>query len=142
MRRELPVVKAKGRGSHIDPPNRFGAAYRPHDPEQDGRDGDDGSPPAPARPADRVLPRPLCRTIVTENDSPDVGFRFSLNLNRSRRLAARASRPSHRRRPPADFPDRGRGPNVSIRAGRNYLRISGNGVCFEVMSTSNGSERE
>ena len=76
MRKELPI--AKGRGSRIDPPNRFGVPYRAHDPEQDGRDDDDDdSPPAPHdRPTEFYPDR--SRSVVTENDSPDVGFRFSL----------------------------------------------------------------
>src|SRR4051812_17612097 len=71
MRTELPL--AKGRGSQINPPNRFGATYREPDLDQVGHDEEH----LRDRPTEYLPDR--SRSVVTENDSPDVGFRFSLN---------------------------------------------------------------
>lgn len=68
--------RARGRGSQIDPPNRFGGTYHEIDFEAWEPDEDD---------LERVRKRPTdylpdrARTIVTKNDSPDVGFRYSIN---------------------------------------------------------------
>jgi DNA repair photolyase len=66
----------KGRGSHIDPPNRFGGVYRAADWEQVEHDpeylDDLNRPPTVYFPDDS-------QSIVTENNSPDVGFRYSVN---------------------------------------------------------------
>ena len=100
-------------------------------------------PRPPRRPADRVLPRPLCRTIVTENDSPDVGFRFSLNLNRGRRLAelvrVRPWHHKHHRRFPGP-----RRPDVSIPrpAGRIISRVPAMGYASRLCPNQTESERE
>jgi DNA repair photolyase len=61
-----------GRGTQANPPNR----YEPLHVELEPDDGDDAYGP-PAQPT--VLYRDSSRTILAENDSPDVGFRFSLN---------------------------------------------------------------
>src|SRR5688500_10991400 len=62
----------RGRGSILRPPNRFDATTRvPLD--QVGPDED-----APGNPATAFIPD-RTRSVVTENDSPDVGFRYSLN---------------------------------------------------------------
>ena len=61
-----------GRGTEENPPNR----YEPLHVELDPDDGEDGFGPA-ALPT--ILYRDTSRTILAENDSPDVGFRFSLN---------------------------------------------------------------
>jgi DNA repair photolyase len=66
-RRDLP-----GRGTEANPPNR----YEPLHVELDPDDGEDAFGPA-ALPT--VLYRDTSRTILAENESPDVGFRFSLN---------------------------------------------------------------
>src|SRR5579872_5878681 len=68
--------EAKGRGSQIDPPNRFGLPHCVHDLEQVAHDAEylDG---LHNRPTEYLPDR--SRTIVTENDSPDVGFRYSVN---------------------------------------------------------------
>jgi DNA repair photolyase len=67
---------AKGRGSQLNPPNRFGGPYYEvdfehleHDTEylEDLRN----------RPTEYIPDH--SRSIVTENDSPDVGFRYSIN---------------------------------------------------------------
>jgi DNA repair photolyase len=65
-----------GRGSHLNPPNRFGGPVTIPDLEQVEHD-------AEYLASLNVLPTEYfpdhSRTIVTENDSPDVGFRFSVN---------------------------------------------------------------
>lgn len=66
-RRDLP-----GRGTEANPPNR----YEPLHVELEPDDGEDAFGPA-ALPT--ILYRDTSRTILAENDSPDVGFRFSLN---------------------------------------------------------------
>ncbi len=59
-----------GRGTTADPANRY---ERLHVELDDA--GEDGElPPAPT-----VFYRDSSRTILAENDSPDIGFRFSLN---------------------------------------------------------------
>src|SRR4051812_29488791 len=64
----------KGRGSHIDPPNRFSKAHKEPDPGHLG--GEDGE----------ALPDPRTQfileragSIVAENASPDIPFRYSIN---------------------------------------------------------------
>jgi DNA repair photolyase len=61
-----------GRGTQANPPNR----YEPLHVELEPDEGDDAYGP-PAQPT--VLYRDSSRTILAENDSPDIGFRFSLN---------------------------------------------------------------
>src|SRR5262245_34237755 len=70
MRKDLPQGKA--RGSHINPPNRFGATYSVPEAEDV-----EALASLHDRPTEYFPDR--SRTIVTENDSPDVGFRYSLN---------------------------------------------------------------
>ena len=60
----------KGRGSHINPPNRFTSIHREDDP-------DVGEDEAHDPRTEFILER--ARTIVTENDSPDIHFRYSIN---------------------------------------------------------------
>src|SRR5438067_1895073 len=65
-----------GRGSHVNPPNRFIKIH--HEPDPEALDADGTPLNAPGDPpteyfADRA------RSVVTENDSPDVGFRYSIN---------------------------------------------------------------
>src|SRR3954453_23967235 len=71
---DRPLVQ--GRGSQIDPPNRFGGPLHVVDLEQVEHDEEslDG---LRHRPTEYLPDR--SRSIVTENDSPDVGFRYSLN---------------------------------------------------------------
>jgi len=71
---EIPNLR--GRGSHIDPPNRFGGPSFAFDPEE--FEGDEDDLEALGRRATEYLPDGS-RTIVSENDSPDVGFRYSIN---------------------------------------------------------------
>jgi DNA repair photolyase len=67
---------AKGRGSRANPPNRFGGPLHVLDLSEVEHD---------AEYLDSLRDRPTeylpdrARSIVTENDSPDVGFRYSIN---------------------------------------------------------------
>lgn len=73
---DLPKPNPKGRGSHLNLPNRFEAVRLELDFEQ--CEGDE----------DLLAELDQCPTeyfadqsqsVVTENDSPDIGFRFSVN---------------------------------------------------------------
>jgi DNA repair photolyase len=64
---------APGRGTAVNPPNRYEPLHVELDPEPD----DDAERAAGQPPT--VFYRDASRTILAENDSPDVGFRFSLN---------------------------------------------------------------
>ena len=65
---------ARGRGSQIDPPNRFGGTSR----ELDQVEGDEVFLASLEHRATEYLVD-RSKTIVAENDSPDVGFRYSIN---------------------------------------------------------------
>lgn len=65
-----------GRGAHINPPNRFIKLY--HEPEPDAIDADGAPLGGPGDPPTEYFVD-HARSAVTENDSPDVGFRFSIN---------------------------------------------------------------
>jgi len=60
-----------GRGTRLNPANRF---ERIHLDLSDGEDADGEAPAVPTE-----LYRDASRTALAENDSPDLGFRFSLN---------------------------------------------------------------
>jgi DNA repair photolyase len=66
-----------GRGAAHNPPNRFERlAYVPDVPEALRTDDDDDTPgDGPAT----VYLKDTARTIIAHNDSPDVGFTFSIN---------------------------------------------------------------
>jgi DNA repair photolyase len=67
---------AKGRGAQFNPPNRFGEPH--HEPDFEHLEHDaDYLESLHNRPTE-YLPD-TSRTIVSENDSPDVGFRYSIN---------------------------------------------------------------
>lgn len=85
---------ATGRGSQIDPPNRFGGTY--HEIELEHLEHDEDYLDGLRRRATEYLPD-RSRTIVAENDSPDVGFRYSVNPYRgcSHGCAYCYARPSH-----------------------------------------------
>jgi len=85
---------AKGRGSQIDPPNRFGGTY--HEVELESLEHDEEYLDGLRRRATEYLPD-RSRTIVAENDSPDVGFRYSVNPYRgcSHGCAYCYARPTH-----------------------------------------------
>jgi DNA repair photolyase len=65
-----------GRGSNLAPPNRFGLPVIEFD--GDFLDADPDAVAALERPKTQYL-RDDTKSVVTENDSPDIGFRFSLN---------------------------------------------------------------
>jgi DNA repair photolyase len=64
----------KGRGSHLNPPNRFEQVHKEHDLEN--LDGEDLEALRDPR-TEYLLER--SRSIVTENQSPDIPFRYSIN---------------------------------------------------------------
>jgi DNA repair photolyase len=67
-------TRSDGRGTPTAPPNRFERLHlEPDDEHRDPADEDDD------RAVQTVFYDDSSRTIVTENDSPDVPFRFSLN---------------------------------------------------------------
>lgn len=74
-----PFSHIKRRGANVDPPNRFDKAHHVIDCEHLENDED-------ARGTLPVLPtqflRDESRSIVVENDSPDLGFRYSMNIYR------------------------------------------------------------
>jgi DNA repair photolyase len=92
MAGELPEIK--GRGSQIRPPNRFGVVQAEFDPEHWADDLE--SLAELAKLPTRYLPD-VSRSIISENDSPDVGFRYSLNPYRGclHGCAYCYARPSH-----------------------------------------------
>ncbi len=65
----------KGRSAAGDPPNRFLAVHREADPDAELDPEDD---PSQQRVPTQFLPD-RSESIVTENDSPDVPFRYSVN---------------------------------------------------------------
>jgi DNA repair photolyase len=67
---------AKGRGSQLNPPNRFGEPYYEADLEYVEHDPDSLTDLHNLK--TEYFPDDS-RTIVAENDSPDVGFRYSIN---------------------------------------------------------------
>ncbi len=64
-----------GRGSTVNPPSRFERVYAQEDLEQIQDEGDRFEP--------RAVPTQFfpdeSKTVITQNDSPDVSFRFSVN---------------------------------------------------------------
>ena len=71
----LPV-RAKGRGSQAAPPNRFGETHTQADLEQVEHDAEylDDLRDIPTE----YFPD-ASKSIISENDSPDIPFRFSIN---------------------------------------------------------------
>ncbi|MFN0053313.1 MAG: PA0069 family radical SAM protein [Planctomycetales bacterium] len=72
--RQMPANK--GRGSSLTPPNRFLDVRAEFDAEHFEFDPDEAL--AQGRPQTTVTPD-LARSVVSENNSPDLPFRFSLN---------------------------------------------------------------
>ncbi len=66
----------KGRGSHINPPNRFEKIH--YEPDLEQLQHDDEYLESQNHPATEYF-LDHSRSIVTENDSPDVPFRYSIN---------------------------------------------------------------
>lgn len=69
-------LDAKGRGARGNPPNRFGLPV--YQPDLDHLQHDAEALDALRHPATEFLPD-RARSIVTQNNSPDVPFRYSLN---------------------------------------------------------------
>ena len=67
---------AKGRGSQINPPNRFGGTH--HEIDFEYLEHDTDYLESLQKPATEYIPD-RTKSIVAENDSPDVGFRYSIN---------------------------------------------------------------
>ncbi len=67
---DLPRKPGPGRGSHFNPPNRFAPQH--YDAEDEGPDPDETATKTQYFPDHS-------RTIITENDSPDIPFRYTLN---------------------------------------------------------------
>ncbi len=67
---------AKGRGSQINPPNRFGGPH--HEIDFEHLEHDTDYLESLQKPATEYIPD-RTKSIVAENDSPDVGFRYSIN---------------------------------------------------------------
>ena len=83
---EQPKPNPKGRGSHLNLPNRFEAVRLELDFEQ--CEGDEELiAELDHHPTEYFAD--ASQSVVTENDSPDIGFRFSLNPYRGWRMAAR-----------------------------------------------------
>lgn len=70
----MATIDLPGRGTDQAPPNRFEELRFEPDPDLEPDPDDDGPPP----PATRLY-RDSSRSILAENASPDVGFRFSVN---------------------------------------------------------------
>lgn len=66
----MPIKELPGRGTDANPPNR----YEPLHIELDETEPDEE-----ASAPQTVFYRDTSRSVLAENDSPDVGFRFSLN---------------------------------------------------------------
>src|SRR4051812_28576900 len=67
---------ARGRGSQLNPPNRFGGPVHILDLSE-VEDDEDYLESLRNRPTEYLPDR--SRTIVAKNDSPDVGFNYSIN---------------------------------------------------------------
>lgn len=72
----LRRLEITGRGSHVNPPNRFLSVYAEEDFEHLEHDAD--AVALLNRPKTEYFPD-TSKSIVTENDSPDLFFRYSLN---------------------------------------------------------------
>jgi DNA repair photolyase len=70
----MATIDLPGRGTDQTPPNRFEELRFEPDPDLAPDPDDDGPAPLPTR-----LYRDASRSILAENSSPDVGFRFSVN---------------------------------------------------------------
>src|SRR4051812_39567487 len=92
MENKRPEVR--GRGSQLDPPNRFGGPLHVLDLEQVEHD-EEYLESLRRRPTEYLPDR--SKSVVTENHSPDVGFRYSLNPYRgcSHGCSYCYARPSH-----------------------------------------------
>jgi DNA repair photolyase len=71
------AARLVGRGSPLTPPNRFERQHHEPDPEA-APAPDDDSPGEARRVPTQFLPD-ATRSLIVANDSPDVGFRYSIN---------------------------------------------------------------
>jgi DNA repair photolyase len=67
----MSTTDLDGRGTRLDPANRY---ERLHIDRTDTDEPDAEAPPTPTE-----LYRDVSKSVLAENDSPDLGFRFSLN---------------------------------------------------------------
>ena len=67
---------ARGRGSQLNPPNRFGGTH--HEIDFEHVEHDTEYLESLEKPATDYIPD-RSKSVVAENDSPDVGFRYSIN---------------------------------------------------------------
>ena len=64
-----------GRGTGLRPPNRFARIHPARDPEAEQDDGEDTQAPDPKT----EFHEDATETILSPNDSPDVGFAYGFN---------------------------------------------------------------
>jgi DNA repair photolyase len=126
-----------GRGTRLNPVNRF---ERLHVDLGDVEEPDALAPPVPTE-----LYRDASRTVLAENDSPDIGFRFSLNPYRGCEHGCIYcyARPSHEYSASApastssavsvksDAPERLRDALASPRWHPEVIALSGNTDCYQ-----------
>jgi len=67
----MSTSELDGRGTRLNPANRYERLHVEQAPDDDA--------PPDAAPVPTELYRDASRSILAENDSPDIGFRFSLN---------------------------------------------------------------
>src|SRR5262245_6961055 len=65
-----PLPPVRGRGTAENPPNRFERIHVAADPDEG---------PAPPGEVPTEFYRDATRSVISHNDSPDIGFDFSLN---------------------------------------------------------------
>ncbi len=70
---------ARGRGTSQAPPNRFEKLSIAWEPEVQAGVAPDGDPESSPRPLKTTFYEDDSQTIITHNDSPDIGFNASLN---------------------------------------------------------------
>ena len=75
-----PGIPARGRGTSINPPNRFERlSVAPLDPRDEVEAGAGDAERTPERAVPTVFFRDSSKSVLARNDSPDLPFRYSLN---------------------------------------------------------------